>query len=153
MIALVRPLLVASIVFAAACGGDEGTGPNGGAITATIDGQSWNGSLAVQATHSSNVLAIGGVNNAQQQIMITIPGVSAPGTFTLGAGQGGIAQVVIGTTQAWTTSMVGGTGTVTVTELNANGAKGTFSFTGIASPGTSATGTKAVTNGSFDVEF
>lgn len=149
--------LAGSVVMAlvvAGCGGDSG-GPSGsdGTMSASIDGQAWNASLAVSATHSSNVLGIGGTDGNSRQINITIPNVTSTGTINLGLGSQAIAVVVTSPTEAWTSSMVGGSGSVVITELTASGAKGTFSFTGIRAQTGGGTTQKTVTNGQFDVTF
>lgn len=153
---LARPTALALVtLLAAGCGGDSGTNAgNESTMTATVAGTAWSGTLAVQGTHAGNVLAISGTNGTYQ-LQLTIPGVVATGTFNFGPGNPGIAQLVQVTTgtPAWTSSLVGGAGSITVTTLTANRAAGTFTFTGAASPGTAATGTRAVTNGAFDVRF
>ena len=153
---LVRPAALAlAVLLVAGCGGDSSTNSgNESTMTATIAGTAWSGSLAVQGTLAGNVLAISGTNGTYQ-LQLTIPGVTTTGTFNFGPGSAGIAQLVQVTTgtPAWTSSLVGGTGSITVTTLTANRAAGTFTFTGAASPGTAATGTRAVTNGAFDVKF
>lgn len=153
MVRSIRWLALASalLVTTAACGDDD-TGPSGDAsFTATVDGANFTGSLAIQASHNSNVLAVAGTGNGTQ-IMITIPNVTTTGQFNVGAGNPGIAQVVVGTS-VWSSTLVGGTGTVNVTTLNDDGAAGTFTFTGMATPGSPATGQKVVTNGTFNVKF
>jgi hypothetical protein len=138
------------------CGDDNGTGPGGddNTMTATVAGAAWDGSLAIQASRAGNVFALGGTNGTYQ-IQLTVPNVTAAGTYNFGPGNAGIAQVIQVTAgfAAWTSALVGGTGTLTLTTLTTEGASGTFSFSGIASPGTPATGTRAVTNGTFDVTF
>ncbi len=156
-----RAATVVMLGAAAACGGDDGNGPSGsnGSMSATIAGAAWNANLTVQGTYQGNVLGIGGNGGSGAnafQINITLTNVTAAGTFNLGPtafGNIAVLTAVGSPVSSWTSSGVGGTGTVTVTELTSTGAKGTFSFTGTASPGTAATGTKAVTSGSFDVEF
>ncbi len=152
-----RPLSAAlATLLIASCGGDSGTNSgNNSTMSATIAGASWSASLAVQASRGGNVLAISGTDGTYQ-ILLTIPSVTAPGTFNFGVGNTGVAQViqVSGTTaSAWTTALVGGSGTLTLTTFTAERATGTFSFSGTASPGTPATGTRPVTAGSFDVRF
>lgn len=138
------------------CGDDNGTGPGGNnnSMTASVAGTAWDGSLAIQASRAGNVFTIGGTNGTYQ-IQLTVPNVTAAGTYNFGPGNPGIAQVIQVTAgfAAWTSALVGGTGTLTLTTLTATGATGTFTFNGIASPGTPATGTRAVTNGSFNVTF
>lgn len=138
------------------CGDDNGTGPgdDDNRMTATVAGAAWDGSLAIQASRAGNVFSLGGTNGTYQ-IQLTVPNVTAAGTYNFGPGNVGIAQVIQVTAgfAAWTSALVGGTGTITIATLTAAGATGTFTFNGIASPGTPATGTRAVTNGSFTVTF
>lgn len=149
-----RLTLVAVAVMAMACGDKSGPTESVGAgsVTATIDGAAFSGSLSVQATRTSNVLSIGAVSNNSRQINFALFGVTTTGTVPVGAGA---ASTITYTdvTKAWVTSLVGGTGSVTITTLTANRAVGTFSFTAIPSANTGATGNKVVTNGSFDVKF
>jgi len=150
----------ASVALAAllvvGCGDDNGAGPDGddNSMTATVAGTAWNGSLAVQASRAGNVFSLSGTNGTYQ-IQLTVPNVTAAGTYNFGPGNVGIAQVIQVTAgfAAWTSALVGGTGTLTIATLTADGASGTFTFNGIASPGTPATGTRAVTNGAFEVSF
>jgi hypothetical protein len=153
----VRPAAFAlAALLVVGCGDDGGTGPDGddNSMSATIAGTAWSGTLAVQASRAGNVFSLSGTNGTYQ-VQITIPNVTAAGTYNVGTGNLGIAQVIQVTAgfSAWTSALVGGTGTVTITSLTAEGASGTFSFNGIASPGTPATGTRAVTNGAFNVSF
>jgi hypothetical protein len=154
--ALLRPTALALVVvLASGCGGDSGTNPgDDNTMSATVAGTAWSGTLAVQGTHGGNVLAVSGTNGTYQ-IQLTVPGVAATGTFNFGPGNLGVAQLVQVTTgtPAWTSSLVGGAGSITVTTLTTTRAAGTFTFTAAASPGTSATGTRTVTNGTFDVQF
>jgi hypothetical protein len=52
-------------------------------------------------------------------------------------------------------SAIGGSGTLTIATLTAAGATGTFAFTAVPpqAGGAGATGTKVVTNGTFNVTF
>ncbi|MBK7595943.1 MAG: hypothetical protein IPP98_01475 [Gemmatimonadetes bacterium] len=153
---LARPTALAlAVLLVTSCGGDSST--NSGdesTMSATVAGTAWSGTLAVQVTYAGNVLAVSGTNGTYQ-IVLTVPGVNATGTYNVGPGNLGVAQLVQVTagTPAWTSSLVGGAGSITVTTLTASRAAGTFTFTAAASPGTSATGTRSVTNGSFDVQF
>ncbi len=154
---LIRPaaLFALAALLVAGCGSDDNTGPGGGAgMAATIGGQSWNASFLVQGSRASNILQLTGSDNVHQ-IFISIPGVTSTGTFTLGQGNQGLAQVIHiqGGMATWVSSLVGGTGTVTVSTFTETGASGTFSFSGIAAASTPATGTRPVTNGTFNVTF
>lgn len=138
---------------AVACGDDNGTGVHAnGSMSASIGGTAWTANLSVTASHAGNVLAIAGVSADSRQINITVPNVTTTGTVNLGVGQQGVGTVTLGT-QAWVTSLVGGTGSVSITTLTATHVAGTFTFTAAASTNTGATGTKAVTSGAFDIDL
>jgi hypothetical protein len=149
--------MLATCVLLAGCGGggnEDLTGPSSnGSMSATINGTAWSATTVTQASRAGNVLAIGG-NNPSWQVLLTIPNVTAPGTYTVAA-SGGTMQLVQANAggAAWTASILGGQGTVTVTTLSAERAVGTFSFTGNATAGTPAGGTRNVTAGQFDVRF
>ena len=55
--------------------------------------------------------------------------------------------------RSWHALSTVGNGTVTLTSISATGAAGTFAFTAPAVASSGATGSKVVTNGSFDVKF
>lgn len=148
--------LAVIVAAAVGCSDDKSTTPTTGnkTLRATIAGTAWNGSLAVQGSRVGNVLAISGTDGSYQ-LAITIPSVAATGTYNFGPGNVGVAQVVQVSAGAstWTSSLVGGSGSLVLTTFTATRAAGTFSFVGAASPGTPATGTRAVTGGSFDITF
>ena len=153
---LARPtVLTLATLLVTACGSDSGTNSgDDNTMSATVAGTAWSGTLAVQGTHGGNVLAVSGTNGTYQ-IQLTIPGVAATGTFNVGPGILGVAMLVHGTPgpPGWSRSRVGGAGSITVTTRPATRAAGTFPSAAADSPGTSATGTRSVTNGSFDVQF
>ena len=158
-------LALLAAISLVACGGDSGTGPNpngsGGTITATVDGSTWAPpSTLVQAAYGNNTFALGGTvtGTPNRQINITVSGVSGPGTFDLGpANPAALALLTFSTgsssVSTWTTALSPATGSITFSTLTATGAQGSFQFTGQATPGTSATGQKSVTSGSFNVTF
>jgi hypothetical protein len=53
----------------------------------------------------------------------------------------------------WTAAVGTGSGSITLTTLTSAGASGTFTFNLVAVPNTGATGTKAITEGVFNVTF
>ena len=142
----------------ASCGDDGGTNDDdddddgGNLLTASIDGVAFNASLAVQGSYTSNVLSFGGVTANARGVFIAIPNITATGTFDLGPTRQPVLTVNIGS-QAWVTTSVGGSGTVTVSSLSATRATGSFSFIAAPATGSGAVGTKTVTNGVFDVTF
>ena len=141
---------LAATVLAGGCSDDETGNNNDNSLSATIDGTAFT-ATTVQGTYSSNLLAFSGLNGTTS-VTFAVPNVTATGTFQLGVGQAGIAQVNVGT-QNWTTALTGGTGSLTVTALSSSEATGTFTFSAPATTSTGATGTKAVTSGSFTIHF
>jgi len=82
------------------------------------------------------------------------PTAAGTGTYTLGALSAANAQVLIGNPAAGWQAAVGiGSGTITVTSLTSTAASGTFSFSLVAVPGSTAAGTKSITEGAFNVTF
>jgi len=157
-----KSALVLALPLALACGGgDDDTGPSGstGSMSATIGGVSWNANLTVQGAYTGGVLAIGGNGGSganNYQVNITVTNITAAGTFNFGVGAIGnqaLVTLIGNPVSTWGATFAGGSGSITVTSLTASRAQGTFTFTANASPGTAATGTKAVTNGQFDVRF
>jgi hypothetical protein len=161
---LPRILATAALVLAVgAC--SDGTGPGDGdnSLDASIAGEPAfnptaqfigatyvNNNLSIQASHT--------VGSKTVTIQINLPGITTAGSpITLNQNVAGqFAQVSVlqnAQLSTWTTNLAPGTGTVTVQTLTSSRAAGTFTFTGQAAPGTQATGTKAVTSGSFDIEF
>ena len=96
---LARPtVLTLATLLVTACGSDSGTNSgDDNTMSATVAGTAWSGTLAVQGTHGGNVLAVSGTNGTYQ-IQLTIPGVAATGTFNVGPGNLGVAQLVQVTT-------------------------------------------------------
>ena len=147
-------LLLIAPALLVGCDSDDGGSGSGGTLTAQVGGTAFT-AAAVTATFSGGALVFGGssVSNPPRQINISIPGAQAGQTYTLGAGGGSSATAtwVEGTTAAdmYVASLVSGSGSITIQTLTADGATGTFSFTG----SNNASATRQVTSGQFDVEF
>ena len=134
-------------------------------MEATVGGVAFNPpSLAVQGTYTTtqNLVVIGGAHTSggtTTSINIAVLGAEEGATIQFTPTSGGTIATVTTTngqvagTSTWTTALSPGNGSITFTELDAEGAKGTFQFTGQAGPGTAATGQKTVTSGTFDIEF
>jgi hypothetical protein len=149
---LFRLALAGSAATGLACSNYD-TGPSGnGTISASIDGASWSASSSVQASYITYALIIDGIDSQARQINLFLPNVMATGSFALDAGQPAVAEVSFGF-QTWSTAMTGGTGSVTLTTLSGSHAIGTFSFTASPNAQSGATGTKVVTNGTFDIRY
>ena len=135
------------------CGGDDNTGPNNGpangSMNATVDGSGWS-ALNVAATRSGGFVGVGAGASDLSTIAFAFP--DHTGTFQVASQDGTNASFISGG-KSWNAAFgTGGSGTITVTTLSATRVAGTFSFVAVALAG-GATGTKTVTNGSFDIEF
>jgi len=139
-----------------ACGKDatEPSVPGNGdaRMSARIDGQAWSASLALAAggSQAGAVIAVSGSDQAQRTIAFAFIN-AGTGTYEIEPGAATNAVLSEGSAQ-WQAAPGQGTGTITITTLNAERIAGTFEFT--AEPGSGgATGTRVVTQGTFDVEF
>src|SRR5262245_53387771 len=132
----IRLLTASALVLAAGCGSDGGTGPGNtniggdGGVTMSINGKAWRSALASdRATKTNQFLSISTVGTAGgiHALVITVGAANGPGTFSLNAGQTSNA-IISDQTGGWGTAFTGGTGTLTITALNATHVAGTFSF-------------------------
>jgi hypothetical protein len=146
----------------AACGGSDGTGPDGGGsgrISASLDGRAWTSNTAAGmevAAHSAPGLYVvqGGQldGSVSTTIVITLYNIRGAGTYPLGVNAttvGGSAILVEGG-RGWGTPLSGDAGTITITELTATKMVATFSFNADALSG-GATGSRSVTGGHIDM--
>lgn len=171
---MTRTLACVISVMCVACGGGNPSAPSGGSgsgsgsgggsggggvigrgtITAQIDGVAFTG-VATAATNQSGIFAAA-ASNGPGTIALGFGALAAVGTTSVGPTSPTNANMVAtsgSTGQSWAASTSGGSGTLTITSINATGATGTFSFTMIPVAGTGASGTKSVTNGTFSVTF
>lgn len=150
--------LIASCLAAAvltACGGDGGSvdGSTDAAVegfSATLDGAPWNAN-AIIAISVLSTIAISGSDAAGVSIGIGFPS-SGPGTFPIGGTtltNGGVFT----SNDTWTADSSQGSGTITVTSLDATRAVGSFFFTAPAQAAGTTPGSREVTQGFFDVEL
>ncbi|MGC4040292.1 MAG: DUF6252 family protein [Flavobacterium sp.] len=143
--------------------GDGGGGGNAalGTITAKVGGASFTSmSAATAATHQSTMLIIQGSDATGKAIQLMLSGVTAAGTYEI-SNTAGISVIANYTevnvsnpmaSQAWAAPYEnsGVAGSITITSLTDTNVQGTFNFTGKNQNGTD---TKAVTDGSFNVNF
>lgn len=124
---------------------------NRGSISALIDGAPWTGTCLQAVSWASNALSIVATDGMQT---VTLAAVTPnPGSVDLTTGAAFGSVTVVSTAATWTTANNGGSGTLTLSRLDRQGAAGTFSFVAPAVPSTIAIGLKVVTNGVFDVTF
>ena len=169
---VVAGVVLTVVWLGTACGGDgvpdppdDGGNNNASPMSATIDGQSWKASAMTGAATALQFAPVSGgyiltgfdVTGAGlpgTSLVFTINNISGPGTYPLGTDAvsvyGGFAGVVAANGQQWTTPLTGAAGTITVTALTTTRIAGSFNFSAAASGG-GATGTRTVTNGTFDL--
>ena len=137
--------------------GGGGCGTNGtpnNSFSAEIDGSDWTSTFTTTA--GGGLLIITGADSCNPVRTFGFGlAVTTTGTYTISNSDvtGLNALLIIGTNQWVAQSFVGGSGSVTITTLNATSAVGTFNFTLIPSAGTGATGNHTVSSGSFNVKF
>jgi len=150
--------LLATVACSGGSGGPAGPGNQSGSrLTASIDGSPWTSTLGAELNGVPLVLpgvySIAGVQSNSYILVIGLFNIPGPGTYPLGVGPqvaGGFAQVS-NATGGWVTPQSGAAGSITLTTLTSSRMAGTFNFTAVALTGT-ATGTRTVTNGNFDLE-
>ncbi|MGH7592254.1 MAG: hypothetical protein ACRELE_00130 [Gemmatimonadales bacterium] len=148
-------LAVVVVAVAACSSGGSGnvTGPSNGTpgMSASINGAAWQ-SAGPSAIYSHQILSIAGLN-LSYGIGIAVGQLTTTGTYSLAYGnQNAGSATVSNTTSGWGTGFPGGTGTITVTTLDATHVVGTFAFDAVPASG-SGTGTVRVTNGQFNIAF
>lgn len=148
-----RSLILFMALLLAACGSDSPAGPNAGGngnMSARIDGESWS-SVMEQVSFSAGAIIVAGADGAGRAIGMgwREEGV---GSYTIGPGELANANFTSGAA-LWNASAQQGSGTVVVTARSPNRVAGTFSFTLEPVPNTDATGTRSVTQGTFDLTF
>lgn len=153
------PLLVrcALSLAAIACGGKSPTNPpppagNSG-LTATIDGASFAAPAGTASAIGApnGTFSMAGGTAAGTGLAINAFNIGGPGTYPIGVGPtvpGAVASVTA-SGGAWSTALSGNAGTITFTTVSPTRIVGTFSF--VAASVTTATGTRTVTNGAFDL--
>lgn len=155
-------LLVCSVVFVGCKKDDEDENPDegtelaGGSMSAKVDGQAFEATLAVQATVSGNVFAFAGTANSStsvRQININIADYQGTGTYNFTTiGSSAIWSEGTSADRIFTANFLVGSGQVNITEVANGRAKGTFEFTG-SNAGGGGSETRTITEGKFDVKI
>lgn len=155
-----RWAIATALVLATACGSDS-TGPddgNGGGgnpslpgtMTAVVDGQNWSASAGLAAAHNSQYFTISGVAPNGTAIAFSIGPLTGAGTYTTGPGRPTNLVMTSGTS-GWVASVVGGSGTFTITTLTDTDVRGTFSASVVASASGVTPPTRTIAQGAFNV--
>ena len=159
----IRALAAVALASVIACGGDS-TGPGdddddddnpivlaNGSMSARIDGAQWRASAAIAATNNNGLVAIAGTDGTGRTIAFGVIA-GGTGTFTTNSTSGTNFLIAEGGA-SWHALLTTGNGSITFTTLTATRAVGSFSFTAPPVGGTTASGTRNVTQGAFDVTF
>ncbi|CAN5867630.1 hypothetical protein BH23GEM9_BH23GEM9_29450 [soil metagenome] len=127
-------------------------------MTARVDGQQWTAvDLSVAAfpgqSGSFTITGTESVNNASRSINLALYNVRGTGTYPLG-----VSSVIVGgraqfseSGVVWATPNNGASGSVTLTTLTPTRIAGTFEYIAQLSSGSSATQSRSITNGVFDI--
>lgn len=125
-------------------------GGGSGKMTATIDGTGWNAASATATKISAfgiTSLTIAGADASATSMTLSFVAVAGPGTFDLDSGN--LASMSY-TPDAASGPFISTVGSATITTLNDDKVKGTFSFEGTRF---SDGATVAIVNGTFDVGY
>ena len=126
-----------------------GSGGSYGTMSATIDGTVWTASRMAVPFSAMGSLEVNG-SDCAYFLGFVVNGVNGPGTYPVFAVNYLPDPFTAGPT--WSvTSVGGGSGTVTVTALTSTTVSGSFAFSLVPDQG--ASGTKVITNGSFQAFF
>jgi hypothetical protein len=126
-----------------------------GTMSATVNGNTWNSALHGGTVDGSGMgLTISGaavsLTGTSETIMLNLPNITGLGTYSAPFDASAVYMVasITGTPQTWVS---GSNCTITITNIDQVEQKisGTFSFTASPAPGSSASGNKTVTNGTF----
>ena len=124
----------------------------GSAMKATLGGNAWIGASIVVVAKTGGSYAFGGSTITGTgvagiaNVNVILTGVTGPGTYALGTGQGNQLSITVGGS-GYSSSLSGSSGSVVVTSVDTNRLKGTFSAT-LGSGGGAAL---AVSGGTFDI--
>jgi hypothetical protein len=126
----------------------------GGKLSGSLNGQAWSAAIIAAGTSATH-LSLSGIND-RQTLVFTIPKPAAAGTYPLSNAAGSLLfawdpNAVAPAGSRCCYGVAGDVGTITFTSLTVTRAKGTFSATLRAQPGTAATGQLVITSGTFDV--
>ena len=135
---------------------DEGTELAGGSVSAKVDGQAFEATLAVQATVSDRVFAFAGTANSSssvRQININIADYQGTGTYNFTTpGSTAIWSEGTSADKIFTANFILGNGQVNITEVADGREKGTFKCTG-SNAGGGGSETRTITEGKFNVKI
>ena len=141
---------LAALLLSACDSAGDNDGDGAGSLSASVDGQGFDASLAVVATNAGGTLSVTGSDNGGRQIMLAMKNVSASGTYALDSFVGGpnasFARYTASPNPTDTyTTLAASAGTVEIKSLSSSRVEGTFSFEARNSGGQ----TIRITDGTF----
>ncbi len=149
-------------------GGQTGSKVGAGTLSAVIDGVAWTSTASETTVTSSSaspgqlgVTGLQGTTTNYTALSFALGFIAGPGTYPLGVNQGttpggtGTVISIASTTtfNDWMTPFSGTAGTITFLTLASGRMTGTFAFTAPPEPGSTATNTRAITDGMFDLAY
>jgi len=120
-------------------------------MTARIDGEAWAASITTAMRTEQGVITVSGSDRSQRTIAFAFFD-DGTGTYRIETGAPTNALLTVADRQRYVGGSSEGTGAIAVTTLTAERVAGTFEFTAYLA-NASATGTRVITAGEFDVEF
>jgi hypothetical protein len=163
-------VLIGLLVVSVACGGGNsgapsgsgsgsGSGSNLGTVNATVDGVAYNG-IVNAASVVNGTLNIAS-NSADRTVAVSFALKSVAVGTTPVSPNSELSMNVLTTTGtttigSWAAAGTFGSGSLTISTLSSTRVTGSFFFNAVPVPGAgggAATGTKAVTNGTFTANF
>ena len=148
--------------------GMTGTIVGAGSLSAIIDGVAWtsaaNETIVSSSSASSGQLSVSGTQGSPTSytsLSFALGFIAGPGTYPLGVNQGStpggtVTVVSIASTTTfndWMTDFSGTAGTITFATLASGQMTGSFMFTALPQAGGTATNTRVVTDGMFDLAY
>jgi len=125
----------------------------GGHVRAKLDGAAWNaaGALPIVLTASPAPMLVIGAGNSSRQMAFAVSPFNGAGTYDVQPGGGTRFTIEDPATGAKWGGPTGGSGSIVITSITTTRLIGTFAVDLAPVPGTSASGTLHVTEGSFDL--
>jgi hypothetical protein len=127
----------------------------GGSMSARIDGQAWTATSSSGGTAIQGTFGFAGTDAAGRTIVVVVSAVPQPGAQAIRTSTANNLAFTINDSNgaAWIATQANGNGELRIDSFTNTNASGSFTFDAVPVAGTSATGTKVVTNGVFNVRL
>jgi len=125
----------------------------GGFLSLKVDGDRWDATVALTSGYASGMLGIMGTDDIGNSVLLNLDSAFIAGTYPIGSngssGNTAIWQVGTGNNDSYFASPTVGSGSITLSEISATKAVGTFEFTAKNANGD----TKVITKGKFSADY